>query len=138
METERPKVGVGVMIWKDNKILLGKRLSARGKGEYWFPGGHLEWQESLESCAVRETEEETGLSITNIRFLVLINEKAHGKHYVNIGMIADWKEGEPVAREPEAFESWDWYDPENLPTPLFAIIPHYFEALESKRYFFDE
>lgn len=39
MEEKRPKVGVGVMVWKDGKVLLGKRKRAHGAGEYASPGG---------------------------------------------------------------------------------------------------
>lgn len=34
-----PKVGVGVVVFKDGKILLGKRINAHGDGEYEGPGG---------------------------------------------------------------------------------------------------
>jgi len=43
---ERPKVGVGVIIVKNNKILFGKRKNAHGEGSWSFPGGHLEFKES--------------------------------------------------------------------------------------------
>ena len=137
MERERPKVGVGVMIWKDGKVLLGKRIQTRGQNEYWFPGGHLEQNESFEECAIRETKEETGITISKPRFLVLINEKAHGKHYVNVGMIAEWQSGDARVCEPETFENWEWYSPDNLPDPLFEIIPYYFKAWATGEHFFD-
>lgn len=35
------RVGVGVMIFKDSKVLLYKRYSSHGDGQYVFPGGHL-------------------------------------------------------------------------------------------------
>lgn len=50
-----PKVGIGVMIFKDGKVLLGKRKGSHGDGEYSFPGGHLNYMESFEDCAQRET-----------------------------------------------------------------------------------
>lgn len=115
-----PKVGVGVMIFKDNLVLLGQRKSSHGAGEYSFPGGHLEYMESFEECAVRETQEECGIEITNIRFQLLANLKMYApKHYVHIGMIADWKSGEPQILEPENMDSWQWYDLNNLPSPIF-------------------
>src|SRR3989344_1839312 len=91
-EQLRPKVGVGVVIVKEGKILLGKRRGAHGAGQYAGPGGHLEHLESIENCAKREVLEETGLEIDNIRFLCLSNLKVYApKHYVDIGVIADWK-----------------------------------------------
>ena len=56
----RVQVGLGIIVVKDGKVLLGKRKSAHGKGTWCFPGGHLEFSESWEDCAKRETKEETG------------------------------------------------------------------------------
>src|SRR3989344_6633842 len=116
------KVWIGVAVIRDGKILLGKRKSSHGHGEYGGPGGHLEHLETFEECAQRETREETGIEIDNIRFLCITNLKKYAtKHYIDIGVIADWKSGEPAVLEPEKCESWDWYDLDNLPAPLFAV-----------------
>lgn len=134
----RPHVGIGVMILKEGKILLGKRKGTHGAGEYSFPGGHLEYMESIEECARRETEEETGLAIANVRFLRLSNLKTYApKHYVDIGMIADWAGGETSVREPDKIEGWGWYDLDALPEPLFSTISSYIEAYRKGRNFWD-
>ncbi|MBU0929712.1 MAG: NUDIX domain-containing protein, partial [Nanoarchaeota archaeon] len=57
------RVGVGVYIIKDNKILFGKRKGFHGSGTWCPPGGHLEFNESIEECAIREVMEETGIKI---------------------------------------------------------------------------
>lgn len=132
------KVGIGVMLIKDGKVLLGKRKGKHGNGEYAWPGGHFEYMESFEECARREVMEETGMQITNVRFLRLYNLKEYApKHYVDIGLIADWQSGEPQVLEPEKCESWDWYDLANLPSPLFAAIPSYIEAYKTGKNYFD-
>ena len=119
---QRPKVGVGVMILKDEKVLLGKRKGSHGEGEYAFPGGHLEYMESFADCARREVNEECGVEIENIRFQYLANiTKYAPKHYTHIGLVADWKNGEPKVLEPEKSESWGWYDMDNLPQPIFEM-----------------
>lgn len=41
MEQERPKVGVGVIVVRDGKILVGERLDGHGKNTYMIPGGAL-------------------------------------------------------------------------------------------------
>ncbi|MGA2417742.1 MAG: NUDIX domain-containing protein [Candidatus Staskawiczbacteria bacterium] len=137
-EKQRPKVGVGVMIFKDGKVLMGKRKNVNGAGEYAWPGGHLEIGESFESCAKRETMEEAGIEIDNVRFLRLMNFfKSPDRHYADIGLMADWKSGEPKAMEPEKCEGWGWYDIDNLPQPLFSTIPSYLEALKTGKNYFD-
>lgn len=132
------KVGVGVAIFKDGKILLGKRQGSHGAGEYAGPGGHLEYMESFEDCAKRETREETGIEITNVRFLCLSNLKEYApKHYVDIGLIADWLSGEPQVLEPSKVESWDWYELDNIPEQLFGAEPHYLSAIRGERDYWD-
>ena len=64
---QKPKAGVGIMVLKDGKVLLGKRKGSHGEGEYAFPGGHLEYMESFEDCAKREVREECGVEIENLR-----------------------------------------------------------------------
>ena len=138
MKKDRPKVGVGVMILKDGKVLLGKRKGSHGEGEYAFPGGHLEYMESFECCAKREIVEECNIEIENIRFQFLANVKKYAPlHYVHIGIIADWKNGESKLLEPEKSESWDWYNLDNLPHPLFEMCGLAMESYRTEQNYFD-
>ena len=121
---ERPKVGVGVILIKDKKILLLKRKNAHGEGTWGFPGGHLEFNEEFENCAKREVEEETGITVSNIRFAGFTNDifKKQNKHYVTIFMICDWKSGETQIKESDKFTEINWYTWTDLPKPLFLPI----------------
>lgn len=124
MTYQRPMVGVAVFIIKDDSILLGKRKNAHGAGTWATPGGHLEYGESLEECALREVQEETGLVIRNVRPATFTNDiflNEH-KHYITLYMIADYNEGTPQILEPEKCEEWRWFTREQLPTPLFLCI----------------
>ena len=124
-EDQKVKVGVGVMVMKDGKVLLSQRIGSHGSSEFAFPGGHLEYGETFEGCAEREVAEECGdnFKIKNIRFLHLVNvvKRYAPKHYVHIGVAAEWAEGEPTRMEPEKQGEWGWYDPENLPEPMFEM-----------------
>ncbi len=137
-QQKKPKVGVGVMILKDGKVLLAKRKGSHGEGEYAFPGGHLEYLESFEDCARRETKEECGVEIRNIRFQFLANlTRYEPKHYVHIGLLAEWKSGEPKVLEPERSESWNWYDIDVLPEPMFETCRLAFESYRLGLPYFD-
>lgn len=124
METQRPKIGVGAIIIKNGKVLLGKRKNSHGDGTWSFPGGHLEFGESVEDSAKRETKEETGLMIDSFEKSVFTNDvfEEENKHYVTLYAIAKISEGEPVVAEPEKCEEWKWFDWDNLPNPLFVPI----------------
>ena len=135
----RPKIGIGVLIFKDGKVLLGKRRGTdHGDSEYCPPGGHMEHMETFEECVKRETREETGIEIKNIKFLLVLNQKFYApKHYINVGFIADWDSGEVKNMEPDKCESWGWYDIDHLPSPLFKTQPFYIEAFKTGKNFFD-
>lgn len=121
MSYSKPRVGVGVFVFKNNKFLMGKRLNAHGEGTWSVPGGHLEFGESFSETAKREVKEETGLEIKNVTYLATTNDIFHDdeKHYITIWMTADWESGAPKITEPDKYISQQWCDFNNLPMPLF-------------------
>ncbi len=124
MNTLYPRIGVGVCVIKDDLILLGRRLNSHGQGTWAFPGGHLEFGESLAACAQREVQEETGLSISNIRRGPISEDMfiADNKHYITIIMLADYVSGDPQLLEPHKCAEWQWYAWNALPSPLFVTF----------------
>jgi ADP-ribose pyrophosphatase YjhB (NUDIX family) len=60
---EFPIVGVGAVIFKDNRVLLVKRAKEPGKGLWSLPGGALELGESLVDGLKREISEEVSIEI---------------------------------------------------------------------------
>lgn len=121
LKESRPKVGVGVCVIKDNKVLYGKRKGPHGFGDWCFPGGHLEYGESIEDCARREVMEETGINIKNLKIGPFTNDifEKEQKHYITLFVIADYDSGEVKIMEPDKCEKWDWFSWENPPEPLF-------------------
>ena len=119
-----PKIGVGVIVVKDNKVLLGKRKNAHGQGSWSFPGGHLEFKEQIEDCARREVQEETGISIKNIRMGTFTNDifRKEGKHYITLFVVSEYASGEVRVMESEKCEKWGWVEWSKLPQPLFMPI----------------
>lgn len=120
----KPRVGLAVLVRKDNKILLGKRKSSHGDGAWAPPGGHLEFMEELEDCVKREVKEETSLKVKNINFGALTNDIfiAENKHYISIYMVCDYESGELQNMEPEKCEQWGWFAWNKLPEPLFLTM----------------
>lgn len=123
MEKKYPKVGVGIMIMRDNKVLLGLRKGSHGQGEWSFPGGHLEWGETLFQTAKRETMEEVGLEVSDLQLISVADEVRYidsdDKHYLNIGVFARSSTGEPQLMEPDKCEKWAWFDLNDLPAKIF-------------------
>jgi 8-oxo-dGTP diphosphatase len=130
MSENWPRVGLGVCIIKDSKVLLGQRLNAHGDGSWCFPGGHLEFGETWEECAIREVTEETGLTIKNPVFVTCTNDifEEENKHYITLYLKAAWISGEPQVLEPEKMVKWQWFNWEKLPSPLFIPMQHLVET----------
>ena len=124
-----PRVGTGTVVVRDGLVLIGKRIGSHGKDCWSFPGGHLEFGESLEGCAMREVLEETGLTVRNPRIIGLTNDvfQESGKHYVTIFVQAEYAGGEPEVTEPDRWERWEWHPWDALPRPLFLPIEHALE-----------
>jgi 8-oxo-dGTP pyrophosphatase MutT (NUDIX family) len=57
-----------IVLIENNALLLMHRLKS-GREFYSFPGGGIEEGETPENAAVRETKEETGLTVTVIKKL---------------------------------------------------------------------
>jgi len=58
-----PKVGVGVMVVEEGRLLLVRRAMEPEKGKWSLPAGYLDSGESPVETAVREAREETGLEV---------------------------------------------------------------------------
>jgi len=124
--TQSPRVGVAVIITRDGQVLLLRRENVHGAGSWAVPGGHLEFGESPEECAIRETKEETGIDVSNVRFRAITNDvfAAAGKHYITIFMEGTYLSGEPAVNAPEELSEVGWFPWETLPQPLFLPLQH--------------
>jgi 8-oxo-dGTP diphosphatase len=130
---DRPLVGIAVLIRQGGRVLLGLRKKGHAGGMWGCPGGHLEGGESFETCALRETEEETGIMLAEARLWTVVNTVFHreGKHYVCVFVIADMPNGqEAQVIESEKCERWGWFPWNRLPAPLMPGL----EMLVSRRF----
>lgn len=124
MTQDEVKVGVGVILIRAGRILLGERHGSHGTGTWALPGGHLEFGESIEKCAAREVLEETGVEVGGVTHLAFTNDifSEEGKHYVTLFVLAEGWQGEPAVMEPEKCKCWAWFDWDALPSPTFLPL----------------
>lgn len=120
----RPGVGVAVIITRGDAVLLLHRQGAHGAGTWAPPGGHLEYGETLEECAIRETKEETGIDVADVRFRAITNDVfvADGKHYITIWMEAGLVAGEPIVNAADEATEVGWFPWDALPQPRFLAL----------------
>jgi 8-oxo-dGTP diphosphatase len=122
-----PYVGVGCIVVRDGRLLL-----VRNQRGFWStPGGHLDFGETPEGCAARETLEETGVSVSNVEFVAITNDVLAdvGKHYLTVWMRGDANASEPVIGDPDEIAEIGWFAPSALPEPLHL----YFQNLLAGR-----
>lgn len=129
------KAGVGVIVCRDQKVLIGKRLGSHGAGVWAFPGGHIDsTDKSLKACGEREVFEETGITCHVFSpdkyrddlfttFDILSEDRK--KMYVTCYLVADYLIGGELKdasdacgiikpREPDKCEGWHWVSLEEL------------------------
>ena len=135
MTDRRPHVGMGVLVMRRGRVLLGRRRGSHGEGYYAAPGGHIEFGESFEEAARREVREETGLEIADLKLLSVGNyvfKREDGeRHYIDVDFVCEAPAGEPQLAEPGKCDGWDWYDLDDLPQPLFVVTRRMIESLRS-------
>ena len=142
-EQKKVGVGFGVMMFREGKLLLGKRHDdpakaaslLKGAGTWTMPGGKLHFGETFEQGATREVLEETGLALNKVAVLCVNQDMVEGAHFVTIGMLAEDFSGEPQALEPDEITEWRWFDLNNLPSPLFFPSAKVLENFKQQKFY---
>ncbi len=97
----RPHIGVGILLVRDNNLLLIKRKFDPDAGYWSIPGGHLEIGERIQHAAEREGFEETGFKVKVTKLAGIIDKIMYDDnnkieyHYVLINYFVEQVEGDP-------------------------------------------
>jgi 8-oxo-dGTP diphosphatase len=118
---DRPLVGLAVIVQRAGQVLLLKRKGSHGEGTWAPPGGHLEFGESPEACAIRETLEETGIEIGDVQFIAITNDlfPSEQKHYLTVWVEAAYLSGQAYVAYPDKVAEVSWMSWDALPEHLF-------------------
>lgn len=97
----RPLVGVGAIIFRENRVLLVRRGREPAYGKWSFPGGLVELGESLEEAVWREVREEVGLEVGVGELVVVLDRVIRDEdgcieyHYVLLDFLCTSDVGDP-------------------------------------------
>ncbi len=120
------RAGVGIILLKDNKVLLGKRnddpekadTELRTEGMWTCPGGKVDFGEKVIDAASRELMEETGIKGRYLKLVSVTDHIVPDAQFVTLGFLCKDFKGEPKTVEPEEITEWKWFPIGELPKPI--------------------
>jgi 8-oxo-dGTP diphosphatase len=118
---QRPILAVSVAVFREGRVLVGRRARAPMAGRFSLPGGVVEVGETLAEAVARELFEEVGVQADIIAFNRHVEPIARERdrvraHFVVASFVARWARGE--ARVSEEVDAVAWVDPAALGTLL--------------------
>lgn len=107
-----PKIGALAVVVHEARVLLVQRSKQPDAGLWGFPGGHVEWGETVMQAAQRELREETSVIAEPKLYLDnldLLRKDAQGvvqSHYLLVGVACQYHSGAPVAGDDARDARW--------------------------------
>jgi mutator protein MutT len=135
MERNKIPGAAFVILRKKDEVLLMRRCNTGYEdGNYDFPAGHIEQNEHPSETAIREIQEEAGVSIEphNLTFAYLLHRcpgERSDKQYLNIYFTASEWQGEPRIMEPTKCDHMAWFPIDALPENLIPSTREAFKAM---------
>lgn len=119
-------VGVGALIVDaQGRLFLAQRgpQAQNERGLWEFPGGSVEFGETLADALRREIQEEYGIQIAVGELLDVVDHLLpdEGQHWVSPTFLCTILAGEPKICEPEKCSALGWFYPYEMPSPLTQI-----------------
>ncbi len=114
----RPLIGVGVVVFKADRVLLIRRGKPPREGQWSLPGGRQRLGERIEAAARREVREEAGIEIAVGPLVDVVDSITRDEagavqyHYTLVDLLAEWRAGEAAAGHDAAEVAWA--DPADL------------------------
>ena len=128
---DRPIVGVGAVIIREDRVVLARRARPPLLGQWSLPGGMVELGETLRSATEREALEETGLTVRTEEVLEVLDRIVPGEagrtqyHYVLVDFLCSRLQGELRPGSDVAEVAWareDELENYGLEAPALAVI----------------
>ncbi|MGF9758590.1 NUDIX hydrolase [Microvirga sp. 0TCS3.31] len=120
-----PVPAVIAVVIHEDRTLLVRRANPPDAGLWGFPGGKIEFGETVRAAAIRELLEETGVHaeahdiVTTLDILVPDSSGATYQHYILIAVRCRWISGEPIAGD-DALEA-GWFSVADLEPDRLAM-----------------
>jgi 8-oxo-dGTP diphosphatase len=127
---DQPGISAAIIV-DYGRVLMVRRRIAEGELMWQFPAGAIEADESAEEAAVRETLEETGLTVSSVK---LLGDRVHPKSGRLMSYTAcDIVSGEAIVGDEEEIAEVAWVThgeiPEYVPYGLFEPVQEYLDGV---------
>lgn len=132
---------VGIILKKDNQVLLVKRTNTDwASGQWNFPGGLLEENETLIAAAAREAQEEVGVTIAQndlqlVHVLQARKTEMHNKEIIGFYFFATQWQGNAFNNEPNRHSEIGWFNINNLPEKMTEHAQQALHGLQNDIYY---
>jgi 8-oxo-dGTP diphosphatase len=120
-----PVPAVIAVVIRNGEALLVRRANPPDAGLWGFPGGKIEFGETVTEAAIRELREETAIEakaqdvMTTLDILVPSEDGSLSQHYILIAVRCHWLSGEPMAGD-DALEA-SWFPVRDLDPAIFPM-----------------
>lgn len=121
------------VLLKDGKVLLARRQNTGYEdGKYGLPAGHLEDNETLLNCLVREAKEETGITIdpSTVQLAHVMHRREKDIRVDFFFVVTQWN-GEPTNCETDKCDDLHWFSMNELPKNTIGYIRQAIEKISS-------
>ncbi|MFF7413235.1 NUDIX hydrolase [Streptomyces platensis] len=127
---ERPGISAAIVVHK-GRVLMVRRRVKEGQLSWQFPAGEIEPGESAEEAAIRETNEETGLTVSVVKSL---GERVHPKTQRLMSYTAcEVLSGTAYVADADELAQLAWCThaeiPEYVPYGLFETVQVYLDEM---------
>lgn len=131
------KSAVHLFFLKDDHILLlRRRNTGYHDGDYSVVAGHLEPGEDVVRAAVRETQEEAGVTIrTEDVQMVGVMHRKDGDERIDFFAVAAAWEGEVTNAEPHKCDQLAWFPLDALPENTIPYVRRAIHNYRQQRWF---
>lgn len=92
-----PKVAVGVAVFRDDRLLLVRRVMEPGRGRWALPGGFVDAGHDPREAAAREALEEAGVTVEVGEIVEVFLNSSEDGGALFLLYAATWIGGEPTA-----------------------------------------
>ncbi len=109
---DRPYVGVGIVVFRGDEVLLVERAKPPIRNRWSIPGGAQEIGETVHEAALRELMEETSLEADLIGLIDVVDSITRDQdsrvqfHYTLVDFAAEWRSGEAAAADDVVAVRW--------------------------------